>query len=260
MGPRTTRLRIVIPHPEEVGGGLASIALHLLMLAAVALFASGRLAREGPLGPSMIVRLAAGAPRPSGGTPGVEKPAPRSVPERPQLPIDEKQAPTNRERVDTPTKVSPPPEGLTAQPERMKPVEPQPPPKDPSGEPGLPGIPGAGGPSGPIAGGVAGLGSDEPFTYDYYTNLVVTRLQEAWQNRPLLPSGSDTARVVVSFVIERSGRVTHVQVDTPSGYTPLDQSAYRAVLALGQLPPLPRGYEKDRLTARFVFELLPAEI
>ncbi len=252
------RLRIVIPHPEEVGGGLASILLHLLLLAAIVLFASGRLTRDGQLAPSMVVRLAAGAQAPAGGTRGVEKPAPRPVPERPPVPVDEKQAPTNRERVDTPSKVSPPPKGLTAQPEKMRPVEPQAPPKDPSGEPGTPGMPGAAGPEGPIAGGVAGLGSDEPFTHDYYTTLVVTRLQEAWQNRPLLPAGSDTARVVVSFVIERSGQVTNIAIDTPSGYTPLDQSAYRAVLALGQLPPLPRGYEKDRLTARFIFELLPA--
>jgi TonB family protein len=66
-------------------------------------------------------------------------------------------------------------------------------------------------------------------------------------------------RVVVLFVINDDGRVTDVAVETPSGYTPLDQSAFRAVLALGQLPPLPRAYEKDRLTARFVFELLPPD-
>lgn len=261
MAARPVRVRIVVPHPEEVGGGLASLALHLAVLVAIVVFATDGGARTGRLGPSMTVRLAAG-PRatPGGGARGVEKPAERLVPERPPAPIDPKLTPTNRERADAPRKVVPPPKGLTAQPEKLGPVEPQAPPKDEPGTPGTPGTPGANGPDGPIAGGVAGLGSDEPFTYDYYTNLVVTRLQEGWQNRPVLPAGSDTLRVVVAFVIDRTGRVTDVEVETPSGYTPLDQSAYRAVLALGQLPPLPRAYDKDRLTARFVFELLPPDM
>jgi len=261
VAARAVRVRIVVPHPEEVGGGLASLALHLAMLVAIVLFATDGGARTGKLGPTMTVRLAAGPrPTPGGGTRGVEKPAEKLVPERPPAPIDEKLAPTNRLRATDPKKVVPPPKGLTAQPEKLTPLEPQAPQKDAPGTPGTAGTPGANGPEGPIAGGVAGLGSDEPFAYDYYTSLVVNRLQEAWQNRPILPAGSDTLRVVVAFVIDRTGRVTDVEVETSSGYTPLDQSAYRAVLALGQLPPLPRAYEKDRLTARFVFELLPPDM
>jgi TonB family protein len=261
VAARPVRVRIVVPHPEEVGGGMASLALHLAALVAIVIFASDGAARTGKLGPTMTVRLAAGVKAPpGGGARGVEKPAEKFVPVRPPAPIDEKLAPTNRLRATDPPKVAPPPKGLTAQPEKMRPLEPQAPQKDQPGTPGTAGTPGATGPDGPIAGGVAGLGSDEPFTYDYYTNLVVTRLQEAWQNRPILPAGSDTVRVVVAFVIEDDGRVTGVEVETPSGYTPLDQSAYRAVLSLGQLPPLPRAYEKDRLTARFVFELLPPDM
>jgi len=110
----------------------------------------------------------------------------------------------------------PPPKGLTAQPEKLTPLEPQAPQKDAPGTPGTAGTPGANGPEGPIAGGVAGLGSDEPFAYDYYTSLVVNRLQEAWQNRPILPAGSDTVRVVVLFVINDDGRVTESRSKPPA--------------------------------------------
>ncbi|MCU0253869.1 MAG: hypothetical protein MUE47_04940, partial [Acidobacteria bacterium] len=141
----------MVPHPEEVGGGVASLGLHLAALAAIVFFASDGAARTGVLGPAMTVRLAAGVKAPpGGGRRGVRKPAEKLVPERPPAPIDEKLTPTNRLRARDPKQVEPPPKGLTAQPETMRSLEPQAPQKDEPGTPGTAGTPGATGPDGPI--------------------------------------------------------------------------------------------------------------
>ncbi|MBP7147147.1 MAG: TonB family protein [Acidobacteria bacterium] len=248
-------VRVVIPRPADLGWLGGSVLVHVLLV--LALFFgiwSGREGQLGQPGKSMVVRLAA---RPGGARAAAAAPAPappRRAETKPPPPVEKKEE-TARKKPNPPKTVVDRPEGPTAQPETLPQAEPQPepPPAGPGGAGTSPGQPG----TGPIAGGVAGLGTDEPFTADWYANLVVARLQDQWRERPLLPAGSPSQRVVVSFVIRRDGTVEDVQILAPSGYTPLDQSAYRAVVNLGRLPPLPRSYERQRLRARFVFELVP---
>ncbi len=255
------KVRIPLPPAEELSSYAIAAAGHLVLLA-VLFGIIGTSSSTGALGPSMTVRLAAGAPR--GGvltgttTRQAPKPAPQPEPPKP------KAKPSVRVPAQQPKNIVTRPTGATAQPEQLPSAQPKPAPKPSTGEtaPGgqeeggpLRGMPGL--PQGPIAGGIAGVTTDEPLGADWYVGLIVNRLQDAWSDRPLLPEGEGTKRVVVSFVIQRDGRVTDAEVQTPSGYSPLDTSALRAVLALGRIPPLPASYGKDKLRARFVFELVP---
>ncbi|GAB4375858.1 MAG: hypothetical protein Kow0062_15380 [Acidobacteriota bacterium] len=256
------RLRVHLPPGDLVGAFGLSAAGHALLVTAV-LVAGTRLGLPRPADPVMTVRLvaapAATAPAPA---PPREHRA-KTVASRPAAEPPPKPAPPRvRRQADEPrvveSETSPPasarPESLPEAPEPA--AEPPAAAEPAAGDDTSPGQEGPG-PEGPIAGGVAGLETDQPFTADWYLQLVVARLQDAWRDRPLLPWGAATQRVVVGFTIERDGRVVDARVIRPSRYPPLDASALRAVRSLGRLPPLPRGYERDHLGARFVFELRP---
>ncbi|MDQ7006879.1 MAG: TonB family protein [Acidobacteriota bacterium] len=249
------RLRILLPSPMEAGSVGISLAAHLLLITAV-FVAGSRQGLTGPPPPAMVVRLAAARPatpaKPRAARPAAATRAARPVP-KPRTPP--RKAPRRRQ-ADAPRTVVKKPRGVTAQPETL-PVEKETPPP-PSPEP-APETPPPGPTDGtPIPGGVAGLETDEPFTADWYVGLITARLGEAWRDRPVLPSTSAPRRVVIAFTIDRSGTVSGARVHVPSGYAPLDFSALRAVRSLGRLPPLPRSYERESLSARFVFELIPS--
>jgi TonB family protein len=264
------RLRIELPD-RRVGLGLAvSLIGHLLLISLV--LAAGTIrGTSRPSRPAMMVRLSATQAQPSARPastspePRAEKPETQPPPEKKSEP---KREPPKRTRADAPESVATDPQQTTARPEELEQAEPVPEPV-PEPEPEPPGeeAGGAGGgdragadlPAGPIPGGVAGLETDDPLTSDWYVGLVVARLSNAWRQRPVLPAGSDARRVIVGFTVQRDGRVTDAHVVAPSGYAPLDHSALRAVTSIAKLPPLPRQYERDQLSARFVFELLPPE-
>ncbi len=258
------RVRIHLPPTELLAGLALSGAAHAAIVAAV-LVAGTRLGLPRPAQPLMTVRLVAGAPEPAVSAP--RRRPETKVAQRPPAPAPPKPEPRPkpkvRTRVDEPRVTEPPPkESATARPENLpareseSAAEPPPPAPDPSAASPSAGS-GAEVAEGPIAGGVAGVATDQPFTADWYLQLVVARLQDAWRDRPLLPWGAAPQRVLVGFTILRDGRVTEVRVVRPSRYSPLDHSALRAVRSLGRLPPLPRGYDRDQLGARFVFELRP---
>ena len=242
----------------------AIAAVGHVVLFAVFLGLAGWRTQPGSIGPSMIVRLAGPRAAPTSGTPRAtaQSKAPAPEPDKPEKPsVRQPVAP------EPPKNVARKLAGATAQPDQLprieeqpqpapdKPVQPETGEERPEGESGTPGLPGA-----PVSGGIAGgLGGDEPIGADWYVALVVNRLQDAWRDRPVLPAGEEARRVVVTFVIERDGSVTEAGVQTGSGYALLDTSAQRAVASLGRLPPLPAAYHKDRLRARFVFELLPPQ-
>lgn len=250
------RVRVIVPGSDDLSAIGLSAFLHVLIVA-VGLAFSMRSDARTPVGPVINVSLAAApasktTPEPPAArrvTPPKSKPkqeAPK--PETEAKPPAATPKPKVRTNADDPKTVATGDVEATAQPEKLAEAE-EPPPPEAAGPEGA-------GEGEAIEGGVAGLATDQPFTADWYLQLVVARLQAAWRDRPLLPPGSATRRVVVAFQIERSGRVTGIRVETPSGYPPLDLSAYRAVDSLVKLPELPRGYEQDALGAQFVFELV----
>ena len=254
------RVRVIVPGSDDLSAVGLSALLHVLVVVVALAFSMRSVARPAD-GPVINVSLAAAPAARTTPAP----PAPRRVaPPKPRPAAEEKPAETEakpkpkteakpklRTNADDPKTVATGEEEATARPTDLPEAD-EPPPAEPSGPEGS--AEGA-----PIEGGVAGLATDQPFTADWYLQLVVARLQSAWRDRPLLPPGSATRRVVIAFSIERSGRVSGVRVKSPSGYPPLDLSAYRAVDSLVKLPELPRGYEGDALGAQFVFELVAAD-
>lgn len=120
------------------------------------------------------------------------------------------------------------------------------------GPQGAPGI--AAGKSEGGSGGITAAGM-EHFEYAWYRAIVISKLKEQWI-KPVLPfRTAEPLQVIVYFVIERDGSVSHIDVDTTSGYPPLDRSAVRAIYDSVPFPPLPRQMTQPHLPARFIFEL-----
>lgn len=259
------RLRIVLPDRRTSSALLVSLAAHLLLVTLI--LAAGTIrGTSAPSRPALMVRLTAGT-RPQAPARQTTTKAPEKTPEadapEPEPPAPKPKPKPRRVEADAPKTVATEPEPVAARPETLRETDEEPPGEAPAEEQPPAGTDGDGTgidlPEGPIAGGVAGLETDEPLTADWYVGLVVARLSDAWRQRPVLPAGADTRRVVLGFTILRDGRVQDVHVTVPSGYAPLDYSAKRAVQSIDRFAPLPSQYEGDQLTARFVFELVPSE-
>lgn len=240
-----------------------SVLGHVLIAAAV-LWVGAQSATTTPARPVLSVRLAAGQPAPPAAAQSapkkkVETPKPPPPEPKPE-PVEKRPEPKVRRQVDAPkVEPEPKPSDVVASPKDDDTPEPAAPPEaEPSSEEGT----GQGseiteGEGDATAAGVTGLETDQPFTADWYVQLLVSRLEAAWSNRPVLPPGSASQTVVVAFTIQKTGAVTDARVVEPSGFSPLNRSALRAVRSLSNLPPLPRSYEQEQLGARFRFRLLP---
>jgi protein TonB len=185
---------------------------------------------------------------------GVENPRPAARPEPRATP-----APRPVEAVPTPA---------PAAPEAPRPLSspratPEPRPASPPASPAAAGPAGEGaagapaeslgspdGVAGGVAFGAAVAGVDNPsFTYGYYLDQMLALIQRQWV-RPALGSGIEA---LVTFRIQRDGRLTELQVATSSGYNSFDLAALRSVQAASPLPPLPQGYPHSSLGVNLIF-------
>lgn len=92
------------------------------------------------------------------------------------------------------------------------------------------------------------------FPFAYYLNLLRYRVQENW-NPPYQETGEEKKiSSIVGFQVNRDGKITAMEVETPSGKFLFDQAALRAVSAAGPLPPLPDEFSGDKLTVHIEFE------
>ena len=104
------------------------------------------------------------------------------------------------------------------------------------------GLSSAGGGGGPVQVDVANFCCPE------YLAQVVSFLQRSWdQNQGVV--GSTT----VKFTIARDGTIQSPQLEKPSGFIALDNSAMRAV-QLTRLPPLPAAFQNPTLTVHMRFD------
>ena len=104
-----------------------------------------------------------------------------------------------------------------------------------------------------VGGGMRGqVAVDESnFEFAYYLQRVRSMIAGNWTAPSGVPGGM---RVEVYFRIGRDGSLTSPRVETSSGNTYFDQSAVRAVLVTGHLPPLPMGWNGSDLGVHFGFE------
>jgi TonB family protein len=102
-------------------------------------------------------------------------------------------------------------------------------------------------------GGGPGTGSSLEIIGDFccpgYIATMVDRIRGAWNQN----QGSRGVSFV-KFTIQRDGRLTDYVVEKPSGSTPLDLAALRAVAVTKSLPPLPNEYPNPTLVVHLSFE------
>lgn len=82
-----------------------------------------------------------------------------------------------------------------------------------------------------------------------YLETVMQVIQRNWVSRQNL-----TGQTLMKFTVLRSGAVTAVQVERPSGFAALDMAAQRALLLTGRVPPLPAGFSNPDLTIHLRFD------
>jgi TonB family protein len=102
-------------------------------------------------------------------------------------------------------------------------------------------------------GGGPGTGSSLDIVGDFccpgYIAIMVQRIRSTWQ-----PNQGSRGQTLVKFTIQRDGQLVDSIVEKPSGSTPLDLAALRAVLVTKTLPPLPNEYSNPTLTVHLNFE------
>lgn len=114
------------------------------------------------------------------------------------------------------------------------------------------------GPGGP-GGGLGGDGPPPDPGLVFYAERITSLIGEQWQ-RPYVTSARGTVLdCVIFFAITRDGRTSEVSIEMSSGIPNMDQSALRAVMDAGRLPPLPPTYKQDELTVSFSFQYTAGE-
>lgn len=102
-------------------------------------------------------------------------------------------------------------------------------------------------------GGGPGTGSSLDIIGDFccpgYIATMVDRIRGAWNQN----QGSRGV-AFIKFTIQRDGRLTDYIVEKPSGSTPLDLAALRAVAVTKSLPPLPNEYTNPTLVVHLSFQ------
>jgi TonB family protein len=95
---------------------------------------------------------------------------------------------------------------------------------------------------------VSGFDSDFPFAY--YAEQLQALIGANWL-KPDAPAGT---ACVVTFRIQRSGQVTDVKIETPSGLAFYDRAASRSIYSANPLPPLPPEFRRDELGVHIRFQ------
>jgi TonB family protein len=94
---------------------------------------------------------------------------------------------------------------------------------------------------------IAGL-EDPDFGYGYYIDRLLQLIDANW-TRP--PVGGEV-KTVVFFRIQKSGQITDLRVEQPSGYNAFDLAALRAVQNAAPFPALPASYRHDSLGVNLI--------
>lgn len=82
-----------------------------------------------------------------------------------------------------------------------------------------------------------------------YLETVMQVIQGNW-----VATQNLTGQTLMKFTVLRSGAVTAVQVERPSGFATLDMAAQRALLLTARVPPLPAGFPNADLTIHLRFD------
>jgi TonB family protein len=102
-------------------------------------------------------------------------------------------------------------------------------------------------------GGGPGTGSSLDIVGEFccpgYVATMVDRIRSTWQQNQ-----GASGQCIIKFTIQRDGSLMDYVVEKPSGSTPLDLAALRAVAVTKTLPPLPGEYPNPTLTVHLNFK------
>jgi TonB family protein len=102
-------------------------------------------------------------------------------------------------------------------------------------------------------GGGPGTGSSLDIVGEFccpgYVATMVDRIRSTWQQNQ-----GASGQCIIKFTIQRDGSLIDYIVEKPSGSTPLDLAALRAVAVTKTLPPLPGEYPNPTLTVHLNFK------
>jgi TonB family protein len=264
------------PDPGRFGATvMLSLTLHVAgFTLAIAL---PRLMPRGAAGPPVyVVDLVS---PPEGGSPGggSEAPSPAPAPARPKilppprpekaikLPAKEakKKPEPKKPEPRKPETKSKPVQAATPSPHAAAASEATPAPETASGK-ATGGTGTASGGAGAAAGtgkpgGPGGTGTGSGDISNFYFTLLRHKIEAAWQ-KPIYPPTETVRRILTATVrlsLTSSGRVTGLDLVTPSGYEALDRSVLRAVQDGQPFPPFPYQLGAETLTVQFAFDLTP---
>jgi TonB family protein len=97
-----------------------------------------------------------------------------------------------------------------------------------------------------------GVHADGDFRWAYYLAAIRNKIGAAWVPPPGL--GGRRVQATLYFRIGKDGEVSVARVEDGSGNAFFDQTTMRALLAVGRMPPLPAGYNREWLGVHFGFE------
>jgi TonB family protein len=103
-----------------------------------------------------------------------------------------------------------------------------------------------------LSSGGGGTGGGRLDTKDFccpdYIVDMLNRIHKNWNQQQ-----QATGIVFVKYTIQRSGQITDIEVETPSGNPSLDLASQRALVNTRTLPPLPAAFPEPQLTVHLEF-------
>jgi protein TonB len=94
-------------------------------------------------------------------------------------------------------------------------------------------------------------GSGKGFTYSYYLNILLNKINKNWHN-PF--KGKDVVlKSIVYFQVDNKGNISNVRLEQSSGDNLYNETAMRAVTITKKLPPLPKEIGDDYINVHLEF-------
>ncbi len=225
----------------------ASLAAHVLLVAAVVVLSAGWRSRHGAVSPRDVMFVSLGGtpgPRAGGLTPIDARPIQRVAPP-PELKRPEPVRPPAPRRP-----------AMTVPEPRARPARPTPEttgreerPGSARAETGAVRATGFAGLTTGAGGGAGGYVEAGDFCCPEYLATMVSMIAQNWNQFQQVPG-----ETVLKFAIRRDGRIVGIELEKSSGFLALDLAARRALEVTTQLPALPAEYTGPQLIVHLSFQ------
>jgi len=94
-------------------------------------------------------------------------------------------------------------------------------------------------------------GSGRGFTYSYYLNILLGKIQKNWHNP--FKNKDIILKSIVYFEVDKKGTIYNIRLEESSGNEVYNETTIRAVTLTRKLPPLPQEFSDDYLKVHLEF-------